>query len=647
MEKTRKLRKDSYFGIHFDFHARRTHPVGHHPRPDIFAEMLDAVRPDYLQCDTKGHQGLSSYPTKVGNQAEGITCDLLKMLRELTRERGIALYGHHSGVFDRQAAFDHPDWAVVNAESVVSRDMMSVFGPYGEELLIPQLIELAVDYDLDGVWVDGESWGTKLDYSAHAIRAWQKKTGSDQPPRPGEAGFEDYKEFCRQGFRDHIMRYTTAVKAAKPDFQVTSNWIYSAEVPEKPVIPVDFLSGDYLATNSYESARFHGRCMMSQGMTWDLIAWGQQAPCSWETDDRNTKEAPQYCQEASAILPLGGGFQFFNPQYDGGCTVQKWAIPVWAEVAEFCRARKDYCFGAKSVPQAAVVFSKKASYAGLAANDLFGCDNPVAQRVSSLVQLCCDSQLPNEVLMSHHVMERDLSAYGLILVPDFDEMEPEVIERLRAYAQGGGRLLLTGPDAARAFGFSVQETQKSRLTYIAQNGRMAAYQGRRADLYAGPGEVTNLLYDANYFEATSHPASVNVRTGAGSIEALSFDLANMYVRNRSSVIRDFFMAMADRLFPDRLVRVTGSMYVDLTVSRLDKRLLVHLVNTAGPHRDSRVRGYSEIPPIGPIEARIRLDKEPESVLIQPGNRPADMQWQDGVLTVRVDRLALYDIVEIR
>ena len=74
--------------------------------------------------------------------------------------------------------------------------------------------------------------------------------------------------------------------------------------------------------------------------------------------------------------------------------------------------------------------------------------------------------------------------------------------------------------------------------------------------------------------------------------------------------------------------------------------MVHLVNTAGPHRDARERGFSEIPPIGPVEVQVRLEKEPESVRIQPGNRPAECSWQEGLLTVRVERLALYDIVEI-
>ena len=92
MKPTRK-RSESYLGIHFDFHVRPdTHPMGTKPRPDIFAKMLDAVDPDFMQCDTKGHPGYSTYPTKAGIPAPDMQVDVLKMLRELTRERGIESY---------------------------------------------------------------------------------------------------------------------------------------------------------------------------------------------------------------------------------------------------------------------------------------------------------------------------------------------------------------------------------------------------------------------------------------------------------------------------------------------------------------------------------------------------------------------------
>ena len=52
-----KKRKDSFFGIHFDFHAVEGQIVGEDFRPEVVAELLDKTKPDFAQCDTKGHFG--------------------------------------------------------------------------------------------------------------------------------------------------------------------------------------------------------------------------------------------------------------------------------------------------------------------------------------------------------------------------------------------------------------------------------------------------------------------------------------------------------------------------------------------------------------------------------------------------------------
>jgi len=649
MNLKRPKRSDCALGIHFDFHARpETHPVGNHPRPDIFAKMLDAVKPDFMQCDSKGHPGYSTYPTKVGVPAPDMQCDILRMLRDLTNERGIGLYAHHSGVFDMICAKNHPEWAVVLEDGTTSQEMMSVFGPYCEEYLIPQLKELALDYDLDGVWVDGECWGTRIDYSAHARAAWKAETGRDDCPVRGEADFEDYKEFCRRGFLKYVGRYIAALKAVKPEFQITSNWIFSGQVPEKVSVPVDYLSGDYSACDSYHSARYNARCMMHQGTTWDLMAWGQNAPGTWLTDNRSTKEAPQYCQEAAVVLSLGGCFQFFNHQYDGGCLVQEWAIPIWQETAEFCRARQPFCFRAESVPQLGVLYSNTAAKAELAG--LYG-GGIVAHRVAGLINICADSQLPTDVIMEHQATAEHLKQFGMLLVPDGRAVSQDNADAIEQYVLDGGSVLLCGPHAVgmlkEKFLLEMTPVRDDKLVYVTYNGRMAAYQGVAADFAGLDGwEVLEEYHDGNYFEAAAHPMLVGRRFGKGMVCALNFDLGVMYHKNKTTLIRDLLKRIADKLFPERMVRVSGSMYADITLMRKGGSVMLNIVNSAGPHADSSVRSYEEIPPIGPLHVEMRLAKPPKQVVQQPQGLPLAFEWKDGVLAFDAARVEIHDIIEV-
>lgn len=240
----KKSRENSFFGIHFDFHAMEGETVARIYRPDIVSKLLDKVKPDFVQCDTKGHAGFSSYPTKAGTQAAEIKKDVLKMWRSLTEERSIALYGHHSGLYDMTVAKNHPEWAVKDENGSISPAYISPFSPYADEILIPQLKELALDYKLDGAWIDGECWGAFVDYSDYAVQKYYDETGKNPPVRSDE-DYESYREFCRKGFTDYVQHYIDEIKKAAPNFQITSNWIFSSYMPVKPNVSVDFLSGDY------------------------------------------------------------------------------------------------------------------------------------------------------------------------------------------------------------------------------------------------------------------------------------------------------------------------------------------------------------------------------------------------------------------
>ena len=76
----RLKRGDGYFGVHFDFHAGKDcTEVGKNTTRKMVETILDILQPDYVQTDCKGHPGLTSYPTRVGNQAPGFVGDPLKV----------------------------------------------------------------------------------------------------------------------------------------------------------------------------------------------------------------------------------------------------------------------------------------------------------------------------------------------------------------------------------------------------------------------------------------------------------------------------------------------------------------------------------------------------------------------------------------
>lgn len=93
---TKKRRADSYFGLHFDFHANeRLTGIGTRTKAENIDRLLETVKPDFLQVDTKGHPGYASFVTACGNTAPGLEANHLEIFRKETEKYGVALYGHY------------------------------------------------------------------------------------------------------------------------------------------------------------------------------------------------------------------------------------------------------------------------------------------------------------------------------------------------------------------------------------------------------------------------------------------------------------------------------------------------------------------------------------------------------------------------
>ena len=172
--KERKTRAESVFGIHCDFHAKpsKNDTIGGGLREEDIREICRTLKPDFIQIDCKGHPGWASYPSKVGNAMPHFVGDPLALWRRVTREEGVALYMHYSGVYDIKYCEEHPDECTLNADGSYDEGTTRLDGRYVDERLIPQLCELAEDYEIDGLWVDGECWRVKPDYHKETLAAF-------------------------------------------------------------------------------------------------------------------------------------------------------------------------------------------------------------------------------------------------------------------------------------------------------------------------------------------------------------------------------------------------------------------------------------------------------------------------------------------
>lgn len=631
-------RSEAFLGIHFDFHAdQNSKEIGKNTTPEMVENIINLVQPDYLQVDCKGHPGFSSYPTKVGNQAPGFVGDPLRVWREVTARRGVSLLMHYSGVWDSNVVEQHPDWSADEADGKPSKKATSLFGPYANKILIPQLRELAEEYGVDGAWVDGDCWASIPDYSEVALKAFRESTDIQEIPRkPGDPHWFEFLQFNRQAFRNYLNHYIVEVKKTHPNFQICSNWAFTNYMPEKVSAPVDYLSGDYSSTDSVNSARIAARYMARQGKPWDLMAWSFTPG-----HGQSLKSAAQLQREAAVVIALGGGFQTYFVQKNDGSIFDE-QMPVMAEVAKFCRARQTLCHRAVAVPQVAMLFSTTSNYRR--SNELFVRENSA---ISGLLNALLEGQQSVEVLGEHSLTGR-MAEYPLIILPECENLEPAFKSELLSYVKAGGKILLVGPRTAALFqeqlGVMLQgkPAASDAIQLVTNHGTKSKIKGLS--------QAVTLKADTQSFGSLQHssdsalPAASIVDFGKGQIAATYFTLGKNYTDAPCAIDRDYLNDLTKILFADPIVTIEGSHDVDVSVTRNHGKLLVNLVNTGGPHRKELF--IDSISPIGSLSVSIRHASRPSKVTLAPAGTPLDYNYRDGKILLKVPQVAIHEIIVV-
>ncbi len=614
-------RSKCFFGIHMDIHATMEDKnIGIRTTPEMINGIIDMLHPDYLQIDCKGHPGVSSYPTKAGLHGGSFVGDPLRVWRDVTKKRGVGLFMHYSGVWDTEAIKRHPDWAVVNADGTRSDKITSLFGPYKDKLLIPQLLEVAREYQVDGIWLDGECWATLPDYGEKACKEFTQKTGITVIPKsPTDPNWTRWQAFHRDAFRNYLRYYINALHREVPDLQIASNWAFTDHLPEPVCANVDFISGDIIPTDGVNTARFSSRYIQSQGKPWDLMAWSAgQNPGNPEWIP---KQARQFEREAACVLAQGGGFQACFPQnHDGSMDLKK--LEPYVPVAPFCRERQEVCFQSTPIPQLALILPSSAHYQRCDERNEGLFPWSIQWQRGILIALL-ENQYSVEIYNETTILPK-LKNYPIIVICEWPTLDDHFKTELVQYVQSGGNLLLVGEKTILPFK-NIWDPDKWKNIVI-KNEKSNSSQKK-----------TSIIPRDYVFKLGAE--------GSGHIAYIPESISESYRQDQDPAVREFIGRAVREIFAVPIVKVIGSPFVDVVVRRTkDGRFAVHLINVSGPHSKTPI--FDDIEPIGPLDIQIKMDKKPRSVSIEPGKKPSSWRYEKGVVHCRLEHLAIHNIIVV-
>jgi len=644
-----------FFGLHYDLHARATDTeLGRELTHEHLRERLLRVKPDWIQCDCKGHAGHTSWPTQIGSPSPGIITDALRIHRDVTRELGIKLGMHYSGVWDTRAIELHPDWALIHADSSADPNFTCRLSGYVDELMIPQMLEVVEKYDVDGFWVDGENWASRPCWCERCQAEFRRRTGLQTVPRAaGDEHWSAWLAFHRDLFTEHVTRYTEAVHARKPDCLICSNWMYTMRQPEAVAAPVDYLSGDYSPSWGADRAAVEGRVMDGRGMTWDLMAWGFTRIGGGDMSPWVMKTPVHLCQELSEVIALGGAVMVYNqPQRSGWLT--GWHQELLGDVAEWCRERQEVCFRTETAAEVAILHLAGHYYTR---NDPLFNLGSAHEPVEGALHAILENQLSADIMLEHDATAR-IGRYKLVIVPGQTRLSEPIKSALLEHARAGGAVLLSGghlaAESADLVGVELtgpaQQQGDEAVWYLPVEGRAVPVGGPWQPVRALPGtEVwTHLMHQQEpEKDATGQPASTARRVGAGWVVAAHGPLFSSYFRGHYPLLRRFIRGLIARLQLPWAVTAEGPAWLEVIPRRQDGRLHVNLINRGAGETLSPSRVIVEqLPPIENVTLHIRCPESPKSVALLPGDDGLQWSHRDGLLTVHVPRVDIHAVLSV-
>ncbi|MBR5307966.1 MAG: alpha-L-fucosidase [Clostridia bacterium] len=658
-----KKRKDSFWGIHCDYHAQPwMGTVGKTLCEDDIRKICRELKPDFWQIDCKGHFGYATYPTKCGNAMPDFAFDTLEMWRRVTREEGVALYMHYSGVWDEKYCREHPEARALRSDGSYCHAMTYRASKYVDDLLIPQICELAEKYEVDGIWLDGECWASEIDYHPETVEGFIRETGIElpdgAPKNVGDPYFEEYRNYNRELFRRYVRHYVDTIHEKYPDLQLTSNWIFSIHMPEPVSAGVDFLSGDNMPSDSLFSARYVSRYMPQQNMPWDIMGMGQRY-ASKGVVELLPEHPVQVMQQAAAVISLGGAFQVGLSQlFDGSPnTVNLLSLK---EVAEFMKAREPFCFKGRVIPQAAMLISTYDRY--LESDRLFVLGDIDSKR--GLTALLCDSGQSFE-LVSEHSIKENINRFAMLVVPEtIKELHPDTVKLLLDYARDGGNLVLVGTKTCEIFASHGAPFTVGEIEDNLPEGRFLCQQNEPKDQrfwYTDGKTVGGVMYPKRIvptgehevvahlcysIKTEKHPFAVIMPWHSGKIAAIGADLGTEYNKSSQYLHRDLMKLIAGKLYTP-LARIERSLgHLEIVCLEKNGRLMLQLVNGNGNHNNINCSTEDFIPPVVDIRISVATDRAPEKILLQPDGRELAFEYKNGRAYFDIDRVYIHSIAEI-
>ena len=642
--------------MHFDMHTpAAVTEVGVDFDADALARQLSDIGVEAVCWFAKCGYGWSYYPTRIGRRHPHLAADTFSLAVEACHARGIRVLGYYH-VSGCEWAERHPEWHARNPDGSSLgegslRFSLCPLGPAGDELIVPQLVEIVTLQPADGLFLD-DLVGWRSCYCEACRRGFGRKP----PASPADEGWDDYLAWRRRAAMEFFERAAAEVHRARPEALFGINYAGSMRHPDCLPEGLDYLTADIPEPESSSlNASLLCRQHATQPLPYDAM---NSRMLHWWTD-WTQKPVTAMKQEFATVLANGGRTFLGDIAYHRTAMPDPAVLRNAGEAFALCREIDPYVRGAEPVPDLAILNSAQSHYLQTHSPNA----DPIPLKGAHLALL--EAGLHAHILPEHDLPGL-LPEYTGLVVPEQAYLTDETLAVIEAFVRSGGGLVVIGDTPlAEVLGLvrlGLTETDRSYFTCDADDlnpsdevacpprlvhGKAVLVEPTTAEALApliaplGGGPPHS---GAPPGEPTGHPAVTINSFGRGRTALVALPAAtDLFARGHAALV-PLIAGLVRRVCEPR-VQVEADGSLEVSVLRRGSSLLVHLVNFTASRHPARPATVDRIVPVHGVGVRLRTEAEP---LIVESNADG-LRWlfRDGVVEASLPRVETWACVEVQ
>ena len=641
--------------VHLDFHTNGTLPVGKNFSKEQFQAALKAGHVDSITVFSKCHHGWSYHPTKVNEMHPGLDFDLLGVQLEACKEINVNAPVYISAGYDEKEYEKHPEWRwrtdpdPKDYEEYFNEVHFHVlcFNTGYLDLLCAQIEEVMQMYNPCGIFLDIIS--PRVCYCEKCL-ADMKALGLDMNNE------DDLQKFAVMTFNKYIEATNNAVRKYSDTATIFHNGGHIYKGNYGFIECNTHLELESLPTGGWGYDHFPLSAAYVRSLKdTDFLGMTGKFHQSWG-EFGGFKHPNALIYETSLSIANGAGCSIGDQLHSLG-DMNMATYNLIGKAYSIVEEKEPWINGAINVADIAVlsaeaVTGNRDSQADVGANRML---------------------LEKKYLYNFIDTTMDFSKYKLLILPDVAGFDDEMIEKIKAFAANGGKIIASGESLVKDgkffldLGAEYKGLNEYSPTYLipcydTANGiteyimRCNSYNIEASDC-----EVAAYMQNP-YFNRTaehfcSHMHAPNnpeySYAGAiikGNIAYIGWDIFTAYANHGHICFKELFAYIIEKLLGDDAtvnVNLPDKAVVTYTRQESENRNILHLLFAHTTVRGRNTEVIEDTVPLHNVECSVKCDKEPVSVKLVPSGESLEYKNGNGKVTFTVPEVNIHQMVEIK